>query len=147
MKLSANFEKTLEMTFDIDFIRAQFPAFLTPEGKNLAFLENAGGSYACVQVIDRLERFYRERKMQPYWPAYPSKLGGEEMDEARMRISELMGIDKDELSFGPSSTQNTYVLSQAFRQMMKEGEALVVTNQESQKAANAIKSLMSKKWQ
>ncbi len=118
------------MTFDIDFVRAQFPAFLTPDGKNLAFFENAGGSYACLQVIDRLERFYRERKMQPYWPARPSKLGGAEMNEARARISKMMGIDTDELSFGPSTTQNTYVLSQAFRQMMKEGEAIVVTNQD-----------------
>ena len=118
------------MAFDIDFVRAQFPAFLTPDGKNLAFFENAGGSYACMQVIERLERFYRERKMQPYWPARPSKLGGDEMDEARLRLAKMMGIDEDELSFGPSTSQNTYVLSQAFRQMMKTGEAIVVTNQD-----------------
>jgi selenocysteine lyase/cysteine desulfurase len=36
----------------------------------------------------------------------------------------------DELSFGPSTTQNTYVLAQAFRRFMSPGEAIVVTNQD-----------------
>jgi len=118
------------MTFDIEFVRAQFPAFETDDGRKMAFFENAGGSYACAPVIGRLHRFYRERKMQPYWPARPSKLGGEEMDEARQRLSSWMGIEQDELSFGPSTTQNTYVLSQAFRQMLRPGDAIIVTNQD-----------------
>ena len=54
------------MTFDFEFVRAQFPAFETDDGRQMAFFENAGGSYACGAVIDRLHRFYRERKMQPY---------------------------------------------------------------------------------
>jgi selenocysteine lyase/cysteine desulfurase len=99
------------MDFDIDFARGQFPAFDQESLKDIAFFENAGGSYACKQVIDRLYCFYNERKMQPYWPANPSKLGGQEMDEARVRLSAMMGVAQDELSFGPSTTQNTYVLS------------------------------------
>jgi selenocysteine lyase/cysteine desulfurase len=42
----------------------------------------------------------------------------------------MMGIATDELSFGPSTTQNTYVLAQAFRQMLKPGDVIVVTNQD-----------------
>ena len=118
------------MGFDLDFVRKQFPALQVLDLQNIAFFENAGGSYACRQVIDRLNRFYTERKMQPYWPARPSKLGGEEMDEARVRLSAMMGIAQDELSFGPSTTQNTYVLSQAFRQMLVPGDAVIVTNQD-----------------
>ena len=38
---------------DIDFVRAQFPAFAEPSLAGQAFFENAGGSYACRQVIDR----------------------------------------------------------------------------------------------
>jgi len=41
-----------------------------------------------------------------------------------------LGVEQDELSFGPSTTQNTYVLSQAFAQMMSSGEAIIVTNQD-----------------
>lgn len=115
---------------DIDFVRAQFPAFAQPALQGQAFFENAGGSYACQPVIDRLTRFYTERKVQPYGPFAASAAGGAEMDEARSRLSALLGVDTDELSFGPSTTQNTYVLARAFRQFMQPGEAIVVTNQD-----------------
>lgn len=118
------------MKLDIDFVRAQFPAFARPSLQGQAFFENAGGSYACQPVIDRLTRFYTERKMQPYGPAAPSRLGGEEMDEARSRLAAMMGVETDELSFGPSTTQNTYVLAQAVRKWMAPGEAIIVTNQD-----------------
>lgn len=115
---------------DPDFVRSQFPAFSEPALAGIAHFENAGGSYACRFVIDRLTRFYRERKVQPYGPAEPSRLGGEEMDEARLRLAAILGVETDELSFGPSTTQNSYVLAQAFRQMLAPGDAIVVTDQD-----------------
>jgi len=115
---------------DTQFVRAQFPAFSVPELAGQAFFENAGGSYTCAQVIDRLTRFYRTRKVQPYAPYEASRLGGEEMDEARSRLSAMLGIETGELSFGPSTTQNTYVLAQAFREFLSPGEAVIVTNQD-----------------
>jgi len=118
------------MQLDLDFVRAQFPAFAEPSLQGQAFFENAGGSYACKPVIDRLTRFYHQHKVQPYHPFEASRLGGEEMDEARKRLAAMMGIATDELSFGPSTTANTYVLAQAFRQHLKPGEAIVVTNQD-----------------
>ncbi|WP_170760221.1 aminotransferase class V-fold PLP-dependent enzyme [Ruegeria lacuscaerulensis] len=117
-------------TLDIDFVRAQFPAFSEPSLQGQAFFENAGGSYTCKPVLDRLTRYYTQRKVQPYGPYDASRLAGEEMDEARTRMAAILGVDTDELSFGPSTTQNTYVLAQAFRQWMQPGEAIVVTNQD-----------------
>jgi selenocysteine lyase/cysteine desulfurase len=118
------------MTLDLEFVRAQFPAFSQKALRGQAFFENAGGSYTCGAVIDRLTRFYTERKVQPYGSFEASRLGGEEMDEARVRLAGLMGVDRDEVSFGPSTTQNTYVLAQAFAGFMAPGEAIVVTNQD-----------------
>ena len=118
------------MQLDTEFVRSQFPAFSEPSLQGQAFFENAGGSYACRQVIDRLTRFYRERKVQPYASYEASRLGGEEMDEARRRLAEILGVETEEVSFGPSTTQNTYVLAQAFGQMLKAGDAIIVTNQD-----------------
>lgn len=117
-------------TLDIDFVRGQFPAFAEPSLAGQAFFENAGGSYPCAPVIARLERYYRSRKVQPYAPYAASQLAGAEMDEARTRLAALMGMATDELSFGPSTSANTYVLAQAFRQWMAPGDAVVVTNQD-----------------
>ena len=118
------------MQLDLDFIRGQFPAFEVPSLKEQSFFENAGGSYTCSQVQDRLKRFYLERKVQPYAPFEASRLGGAEMDEARSRLAAMLGVEDDELSFGPSTTQNTYVLSQAVAQWIKPNQTIIVTNQD-----------------
>ncbi len=118
------------MPLDIDFVRSQFPAFAEPSLKGQAFFENAGGSYMCRQVMDRLTRFFHERKVQPYAPYEASRLGGEEMDEARRRLAAMLNVETDEVSFGPSTTQNTYVLAQAFGQALAPGDAIIVTNQD-----------------
>ena len=117
-------------SLDIDWVRSQFPAFSTAPLQGQAFFENAGGSYTCQQVVDRLTRYYTERKVQPYAPYEASRLAGEEMDEARRRIAAMLGVKTHELSFGPSTSQNTYVLANAVRRWLKPGEAIVVTNQD-----------------
>jgi len=118
------------MKLDIEFVRAQFPAFSAPVLEGQAFFENAGGSYACAPVVNRLMRYYRERKVQPYYDFDASRIAGEEMDEARARMAAMLGVETDEVSFGPSTSQNTYVLAQAFGQMLKPGDAIIVTNQD-----------------
>lgn len=117
-------------TLDIDFVRAQFPAFAEPSLRGQAFFENAGGSYACGQVIERLTRFYRETKVQPYGPYAASGRAGAEMDAARARLAALLGVETDELIFGPSTSQNTYVLARAFMGWLGPGDAIVVTEQD-----------------
>lgn len=119
------------MALDLEFVRSQFPAFDSPVLSTHAFFENAGGSYPCRQVIDRLTRFYTHRKVQPYAPYPSSELAGEEMDEARRRLAGLMNVAGPEVSFGPSTSANTYVLAQAVRGWLKgKTAAIVVTNQD-----------------
>lgn len=116
---------------DMDFVRAQFPAFQSPVLSSHAFFENAGGSYPCQQVVDRLTRFYTHRKVQPYGPYPGAQAGGAEMDEARTRLSAMMGVAPKEVSFGPSTSANTYVLAQAVRQWLRgSNAAIIVTNQD-----------------
>ena len=128
--LGSDWRNTARMTLDIAWVRAQFPAFAEGSLQGQAFFENAGGSYTCAPVIDRLTRFYHQRKVQPYAPYEASRLGGAEMDEARARLAEMLGVTTHEVSFGPSTSQNTYVLANAVRRWMKPGEAIIVTNQD-----------------
>lgn len=121
---------TPDATPDIRFIRAQFPAFGESSLQDQAFFENAGGSYACRQVIDRLGTYYRRLKVQPYY-AYPASTeAGQWMDQAHVRLARYLGVDADEVHFGPSSSQNTYVLAQAFGQWLKAGDEIIVSQQE-----------------
>lgn len=116
---------------DLDFVRRQFPAFSSPLLSGHAFFENAGGSFPCGAVVGRLHRFYTDRKVQPYAPYPGAEAGGAEMDEARTRLSAMMGAAEDELSFGPSTSANTFVLAQAVRLWLRGKQAaIVVTNQD-----------------
>jgi cysteine desulfurase family protein (TIGR01976 family) len=116
--------------FDIDFVRSQFPAFSEPSLEGFAHFENAGGSYACGQMIDLLHRYYRETKVQPYYGFEPSNSAGQQMDRARQRMTEWLNMATDEVHFGPSTSQNTYVIAQALRQHLKPGDEIIVTNQD-----------------
>lgn len=116
---------------DLTFVRSQFPAFDSPVLSSHAFFENAGGSYPCRAVVDRLHRFYLDRKVQPYGPYPGAQAGGAEMDEARARLAALMGVAGPQVSFGPSTSANTYVLAQAVRIWLRgTNSAIVVTNQD-----------------
>lgn len=115
---------------DLDFVRSQFPAFTEPSLEDFAHFENAGGSYACRQTIEWLNRYYRQTKVQPYYAFAPSKLAGEQMDAARERMAAWLNVGTDELHFGPSSSQNTYVIAQALRQQLRPGDEIIVTNQD-----------------
>ncbi len=115
---------------DLDFIRAQFPAFREPSLEGLAHFDNAGGSYACRQAIDWLNRYYRQTKVQPYNAFPPSKTAGEQMDAAKERLAAWLSVGSDELHFGPSTSQNTYVVAQALRRKLRAGDEVIVTNQD-----------------
>ncbi|MGF1593850.1 MAG: aminotransferase class V-fold PLP-dependent enzyme [Kiloniellaceae bacterium] len=128
-------------SLDLSFVRTQFPAFSEPSLQDWAFFENAGGSYACGPVIERLNRFYRETKVQPYGPFPASRRAGEEMDEARARLAGYLNVATDEVHFGPSTSQNSYVLAQAFRQMLQPGDEIVVTNQDHEANSGAWRRL------
>ncbi len=52
------------------------------------------------------------------------------MDRARERMAAWLNVGTDELHFGPSTSQNTYVLAQAFRRHLQRGDEVIVTNQD-----------------
>jgi len=129
------------MDLDLDFVRAQFPAFREPSLEGFAHFENAGGSYACGQTIDWLNRYYRQTKVQPYYAFAPSAKAGEQMDAAKERMAAWLNIGVDEMHFGPSTSQNTYVLAQALRKFLKPGDEVIVTNQDHEANVGAWRRL------
>ncbi len=126
---------------DLAFVRDQFPAFSEPSLDGWAHFENAGGSYTCRQVIDRLTTFYTRTKVQPYYPYPTSQAAGAAMDEAYRRFAAYLGVGEDEVHLGPSTSQNTYVLERALRSLWRDGDEIVVSNQDHEANAGAWRRL------
>ena len=115
--------------------------FSEPSLQGWAFFENAGGSYPCKQFVDRLTEFYLKNKVQPYYP-YPASIrAGEMMDASYRRMAEYLNVDASEIHFGPSTTQNVYVLANAMRPMWQDGDEIIVSCQDHEANAGAWRRL------
>jgi selenocysteine lyase/cysteine desulfurase len=129
------------MQLDTSFVRSQFPAFSEPSLEGWSFFENAGGSYMCQQVIDRLLAYCTQTKMQPYYSFPASVEGGRRMDESYSRLSAYLNVAEDEINFGPSTSQNIYVLANAMRPMWDDGDEIIVSSQDHEANAGAWRRL------
>lgn len=118
------------MRLDNAFVRSCFPAFEQTNLSGWAFFENAGGSYACGPVIEALNNYYLTHKVQPYH-AFPAALeAGDQMDNAKRRMADMLNVAISEVNFGPSTSQNTYNLAQALADGYQSGDEIIVTNQD-----------------
>ena len=137
---------------DIDYVRAQFPAFEDPLSAKWSFFENAGGSYVPSTVIERLNHFMTSTKVQPYAEFDTSAIAGENMDKATNFFAEMINANNDEIIIGGSTTMNMYVLSNAIKSLLKPGDEVIVTNQDHEANIGAWRRLADhgmvvKEWQ
>jgi cysteine desulfurase family protein (TIGR01976 family) len=126
---------------DVNFVRSRFPAFSEPSLQGFAHFENAGGSYACGAVIGHLDRYYRQTKVQPEYEFAPSRKAGALMAKSRERMADWLNVAEDEVHFGPSTSQNTYVVAQALRGILSPGDEVIVTNQDHEANIGAWRRL------
>ncbi|MCZ2721807.1 aminotransferase class V-fold PLP-dependent enzyme [Marinomonas sp. 15G1-11] len=137
---------------DLNFVRSQFPAFDEASLQGQAFFDNAGGSYACSQVINHLHRYYKETKLQPYHLHPASQKAGAQMDLAHQRLADYLNVTSEEVHLGPSTSQNTYVLANAFVNMLQVGDEIIVTNQDHEANSGVwrrlgLRGITIKEWQ
>jgi selenocysteine lyase/cysteine desulfurase len=118
------------LIFDVEFARQQFPFFDFAQSDEWAFFDNAGGTFPCRPVVEKLENFYRKNKVQPYGDNALAHAAGEQMDAGRKVISELLGVAVDTITIGPSTTQNLNTLSTACAGFLSKGDEIIVSEQD-----------------
>ena len=129
------------MSLDVEFVRRQFPAFEDPELSRWAHFENAGGSYVCRQVIERLDHFYKYVKVQPGHPFLLSRVAYAEVEAGYRRLANWIGVEADELYIGPSTSQNTYVLARSFLPLLSDTDEIIVSTQDHEANAGVWRRL------
>ena len=140
------------ISLDVDYVKAQFPAFSDPKSSKWSFFENAGGSYVPTNVIEHLSHFMTSTKVQPYAEFDTSAIAGDNMDQATKLFAEMINAKIDEIIIGGSTTMNMYVLSNAMRALLKPGDEVIVTNQDHEANVGAWRRLAEhgmiiKEWQ
>lgn len=109
---------------DLEFVRRQFPALET----HWAFFDNAGGTLAPRQVIDRVGEYMSRYQIQ-LGASYPRSVeAGERIEAGRCVVAAMMGAPADSVILGPSTTANLSMLARSLRPLWQEGDNVVVTN-------------------
>jgi cysteine desulfurase family protein (TIGR01976 family) len=116
-------------TFDIDDVRARFPALARLEnGHQAAYLDGPGGTQVPATVIDAMAGLLRNGV---------SNLGGgygasddavHATTAAREAVARWIGAAAGEVSFGQNMTSLTFAVSRALAETWSTGDAIVLTS-------------------
>jgi cysteine desulfurase family protein (TIGR01976 family) len=118
-----------EFKFDVEAIRAQFPACkLEVEGAPIAYLDGPGGTQVPQRVVDRIVKYLIEENANEGGNFKAGRLAEIFEDEARAAAADFLGCEPGEVGFNCSSSQNNANFAHALARGLEPG-AKVLTNQ------------------
>jgi len=118
-----------EFKFDVEAIRAQFPACkLEVAGAPIAYLDGPGGTQVPQRVLDRIVKYMVEENANEGGNFKAGRLGEILEDEAREAAADFLGCEPGEIGFSNSSTQNNVNFAHALARGLEPG-AKILTNQ------------------
>jgi cysteine desulfurase family protein (TIGR01976 family) len=115
-------------TFDIDWVRSQFPALsIKVNGCPAAFFDGPGGTQVPQRVIGAISGYLAASNANVHGAFATSQRTDEVVAAAHAAMADLLGCDSDEIVFGPNMTTLTFALSRAIGRELAPGDEIVVT--------------------
>ena len=119
--------------FDVEFVRSRFPALaLTQDGRPMAFFDGPGGTQVPQTVIDAVANYYRTSNANHEGAFETSRRSDAIVEEAHGAVADLLGVDPDEITFGPNMTTLTFHISRSIGAALRPGDEIVVTGLDHQ---------------
>ena len=119
----------LSRTFDISWIRSQFPALAqTVNGRPAAFLDGPGGTQVPQRVITAITDYLRQSNANTCGAYATSRRTDAVIAEARAAMADFLACDRDEIVFGPNMTTLTFALSRSIGRELGPSDEIVVTH-------------------
>ncbi len=115
-------------TFDIDWVRSQFPALAVKvNGYPAAFFDGPGGTQVPQRVIDAMGAYLAASNANTHGAFATSRRTDEVIAAAHAAMADLLGCDPEEIVFGPNMTTLTFALSRALGRDLEPGDEIIVT--------------------
>jgi cysteine desulfurase family protein (TIGR01976 family) len=115
-------------TFDVDAIRARFPALsLTHEGRPFVYFDGPGGTQLPQSVIDAVVGYYTSSNANHGGTFLTSERSDAMVEDAHAAIGDLLGVDADEITLGANMTTLTFHLSRSIAAAFRAGDEIVVS--------------------
>ena len=122
------------MTLDVARIQADFPILKRQvNGKRLVYLDSASSSQKPIQVLDTMDRVYRESYANVHRGVY--SIAAESTaayEEARGKVAGLLNASSpSEIVFSKNVTEGLNLIAHSWgRSNLREGDAIVLTEME-----------------
>lgn len=116
------------MTYDIDYVRKQFPALnLKVNGNPAAFFDGPGGTQVPQRVIDAMVDYLVRCNANAGGSFLTSRNSDRVISEARMALADFLGSEPDEVAFGHNTTTLIYQLALALGREAGLRNEIVIT--------------------
>ncbi|WP_274628609.1 cysteine desulfurase-like protein [Arvimicrobium flavum] len=117
------------MTFEIDAVRAQFPALsLTDEGRRRIYLDNPAGTQVPRRVADAVARCLLETNANLGGYFATTVAAQQVVDAAHAAMADFLGAaTPEEIIIGANMTTLTYHMSRTIGRDFRPGDEIVVT--------------------
>jgi cysteine desulfurase family protein (TIGR01976 family) len=117
------------MSFDIDAVRAQFPALaLTDNGRPRLYLDNPGGTQVSRFVIERMTDCLVRANANLGGFFATSVEAGRIVDEARAKMAAFLNAaGPEEIVFGQNMTTLTFHLQRSIGRRIEPGDEILLT--------------------
>jgi cysteine desulfurase family protein (TIGR01976 family) len=111
------------MTFDIDRVRAAYPAL----AEGFVHLDGAAGTQVAAPVIEAIAGTLRRAVSNRGTAFEPSRRSGEIVAAARQAVADLVGGVPGGVVFGASATALTYLVARTMARTWRPGDEVVVS--------------------
>ena len=117
------------MTYDLDAVRAQFPALsVTDDGRRRIYFDNPAGTQVPASVADAMSRCLLETNANGGGYFRSSHQADAVVAGARQAMADFLGAaSPDEIVFGQNMTSITFHLSRSIGRLFEPGDEIIVT--------------------
>jgi len=116
------------VTFDVEAVRAKFPALKREvAGRPAVFADAPGGTQVPFEVIDAMTGYFERSNANRGGEFITSIETDDIVESARSAMADFLNCDTGEVVFGPSMTTLAFALSRSLVRELKAGDEVVVT--------------------
>jgi len=117
------------VTFDLETIRAQFPALsIVDGGKPRIYFDNPGGTQVPQSVVDRMSRCLVESNANIQGGFRTSNLVDAIIEDAHQAVADLVNApSRHEIVFGQNMTTLTFHMSRSIGRRLEPGDEIVLS--------------------
>lgn len=120
--------------YDIEKVRSEFPLLpIEVRGRKLVYLDNAASTLKPLQVIERMDRYYRSETSNVHRGAhYLSEQGTIAFEDARETVRRFIGASDDkEIIFTRGTTESINLVANGYGEVFfQEGDEIVLSELE-----------------